>query len=197
MTQDSTTPGQLSLFAEIGVDAAPVGLADLSLKEQRFVLAYLRTGLAASAAREAGYADPEADACKIRKRPGVVAVITQACRAAGANAEQLAADMWRRKQVYLAEWAELYPQIRKIRAEGLPLPCGDDDPCQRNYLARLNFLEGRERFVAGELARIEGALKGIDLNVTGAVQHQHILAPEMQAHLVQLQQGLLGMGAAA
>lgn len=167
MTQAATTPGQLSLFAEIGVDALPSGMAGLSQKEQRFVLAYLRTGLASAAAREAGYADPEADACKIRKRPQIVAVVTQAREAAAGNARALAADMWQRAQAYRAEWAEIYPELRALRAKGLPMPCSEEDKCQAIYLQRLNFLEGRERAINAELAKIEATLKGVE--ITAAV----------------------------
>lgn len=191
MTPATPTPKQLPLFADIGADELPAGMAALTRQEQGFVLSYLRTGLASVAAREAGYADPEADAAKIRRRPKVAAVLTQASRAAGGNAAALAAAMWQRKQAYRAEWEEIYPQIRAMRAAGLPIKANDEDRTQANYLDRLHFLENREKFLAGELARIEGLLKGIEITVTGAVQHQHTLAPEMQAHLLELQAGLL------
>lgn len=196
MPQDPTTSGQLPLFADLGVDTLPVGMAALSTKERSFVLGFLRTGLAATAAREAGYSDPEADASKIRKRPKIAAVLAQVCRTAGANSSALAAKMWQQQQAYFAEWQEIYPQVRTLRAAGLPMPCSDEDKCQRNYLDKLRFLEDRERFVTSEMAKAAVFLKGIDINLSGGLALEHTLPPELQAHLLQLQQGLKDMEAA-
>lgn len=187
MTPAPTSPEQLPLFAEIGVEALPAGMADLTGKETRFVLAYLRTGLASAAAREAGYSDPEADAAKIRKRPAIAAVLAQASRTAAGNAAALAAGMWQRMQAYRAEWEKIYPELREMRAKGLPMPCGEDDPCRKNYLDRLHFLEGRENKINAELAKIESTLKGIEIKVDASVDHHHthtILTPQLAQQLV-------------
>lgn len=193
---EPATTRQLQLFAEIGVDSLPTGMAALTTRERTFVMGFLRTGLAATAAREAGYSDPEADASKIRKRPKIAAVLAQACRTAGANSSALAAKMWQQQQAYFAEWQEIYPKVRALRAAGLPLPCSDEDKCQKNYLDVLHFLEDREKFVTSEMAKAAMFLKGIDINLSGGLAIEHTLPPELQAHLLQLQQGLKDLEAA-
>ena len=193
MTQAATTAGQLSLFAELGVETLPVGMADLTAKQSRFVVAYLRTGLAATAAREAGYSDPEADAAKIRRCPAVAAVLNQACRSAAGNATALAAGMWQRMQAYRAEWEALYPELRTMRTEDLPA----DEEARALHLARLRFLEDRERQINAELAKIETTLKGIEIKVDGSLEHHHthaVLTPQLAQELAQARREALPRG---
>ncbi|HLP07932.1 MAG TPA: hypothetical protein VK178_07185 [Opitutaceae bacterium] len=170
---------QLSLFAEIGVETLPAGMADLSGKETRFVLAYLRTGLASTAAREAGYADPEADAAKIRRRPAVAAVLHQAATGAAANANGLAKRVWERSQAYHEELQALRPKIAAERAKGLPTPTCDTDKCRSEYEKRLAFLEQRERFLVEATAKADGLLvqlhAKLEINVSGSVDHNHFV----------------------
>jgi phage terminase small subunit len=192
MTPDLSPSPQLTLFRELGVDAAPVGVSELTRKQQTFVLAYLRTGIASAAAREAGYSDPEADACKLRKQPVIQAVIAQASRAAGANAEALVAGMWRRKQAYLAEWEELYPRLREKRVS--PVPLNEDFRKVRE--AELAELEARERVINAELGKIESTLKGIDVKVEGEVDHHVrgnvvVLNEELAKQLVEMRRETL------
>ena len=191
MTQAAAQPEQLALFADIGVEALPSGMADLTGKETRFVLAYLRTGLASVAAREAGYADPEADAAKIRRRPAVAAVLTQAATGAAGNASAMARRVWERSQAYHDELRALWPQILALRSKGLPTPCSDEDKCRSEFLARLAFLEQRERFLVDAATKQDQLLATlhakIELNVSGTIDHAHthvVLTGEKMAELV-------------
>ena len=191
MTQDAAAENQqLPLFAELGVESLPVGMSDLTAKETRFVLAYLRTGLASSAAREAGYADPEADAAKIRRRPAVARILNASATSAAANASGLAKRVWERSQAYHEELQQIRPKIAAMRALGLPTPCSDEDKCRIEYEKRLAFLEQSERFLV-DAARKQDALlvqlhAKLEVKVSGTVDHQHVvITPEKLAELAQ------------
>lgn len=190
MTQAAAENQQLPLFAEIGVESLPVGMADLTTKETRFVLAYLRTGLASTAAREAGYSDPEADAAKIRRRPAVARVLNEAATTASANANGLARRVWERSQALHDELTALRPQIAAMRAKGLPTPCGDEDKCRSEYITRLAFLEQRERYLLDAATKQDGLLvqlhAKLEVKVSGSVDHNHVvIGPDQLAELAQ------------
>ena len=191
MTQTAQPPEQLALFAALGVAELPVGMADLTAKETRFVLAYLRTGLASTAAREAGYADPEADAAKIRRRPAVARILNASATSAAGNASGLAKRVWERSQAYHAELQQLRPQIAALRDKGLPTPCSDEDKCRSEYLSQLAFLEQRERFLVEAATKQDQLLAAlhskIELQVSGTIDHAHthvILTNQKMAELV-------------
>ena len=190
MTQAAAENQQLSLFAEIGVAELPVGMADLTTKETRFVLAYLRTGLASTAAREAGYADPEADAAKIRRRPAVARILNASATSAAANANGLAKRVWERSQAYHDELQQIRPKIAAKRSAGLPKPCSDEDKCRSEYEKELAFLEQRERFLVDAASKQDALLvqlhAKLEVKVTGSVDHNHmVVGPEQLAELAQ------------
>lgn len=81
-------PG-LSACRAIGIEEVPTGFASLTKKQQQFVLAYLRTGIACQAAKEAGYADPESEGSITLHSPKVQAVIAQAALPLAKNADRL------------------------------------------------------------------------------------------------------------
>ena len=191
MTQAATQPEQLPLFAEIGVAELPAGMADLTAKETRFVLAYLRTGLASTAAREAGYSDPEADAAKIRRRPAVARILNASATSAAGNAGALAKRIWERSQAFHDELQQIRPKIAAMRALGLPTPCSDEDKCRTEYITRLAFLEQRERFLVEAATKQDQLLatlhSKIELNISGTVDHAHthvVLTGQKMAELV-------------
>lgn len=145
--------------------------------ETRFVLGFLRTGLAATAAREAGYSDPEADAAKIRKRPKVAAVLTQVATAAAGNATALVRRVWERSQATHADW-----QIARNKPDGL----------------RSTKEEAELLSAANTTDKLLGSLLGMDqLNISGAVAINHTIPPELQEHLLMLQRGMRDLEDAA
>lgn len=192
MTPALASNQQLSLFADSGVDELPAGMAELSLKQAAFVAGYLANGgNAAAAAREAGYADPEADATKILRSKKVVTVVVQARRSAAVNVVHMLATARAELQAYEKELAEIYPKVRDMVAKGLPIKVSDDDRAQANYRDQLNHWRQRERDLNQEIAARRKLLCGEKHEIAAAVQHTHTLAPEMQAHLLELQAGLL------
>lgn len=191
MTQTAQPPEQLALFAALGVAELPVGMADLTAKETRFVLAYLRTGLASTAAREAGYSDPEADAAKIRRRPAVARILNASATSAASNAAGLARRVWERSQAFHDELQQIRPKIAALRAEGLPTPSGEEDKCRTEYIMRLAFLEQRERFLVDSATKQDQLLatlhSKIELNISGTIDHAHthvVLTGQKMAELV-------------
>ena len=170
-----TTSLQLPLFAELGVESLPVGMSGLTTKETRFVLAFLRTGLAATAAREAGYSDPEADASKIRKRPAIAAILTQAATQAAGNASALARRAWERSQALHDELQRIRPEVQRIRA--MPLP--NDDEARSLHMAGLRFVEDRERWLFDQATKQDSLLvamhQKLEVKVSGSVEHTHVV----------------------
>ena len=82
---------QLLLFEAIGVAELPQGIADLTGKEQKFVLALLRHGQMARAAIEAGYSETSAGAIasETLRKPKVFAFYQRCLGLVAANADQL------------------------------------------------------------------------------------------------------------
>lgn len=168
MPQDATEQ-QLHL-ADIGIDELPVGMAALTGKEQRFIVEFVRNGgLAAPAARAAGYSDPEADATKIRRKPKIAAILAQIARAASVNAVTLVTRVSQRSQAAHYDWDR-----ERNKPEGL-----------RDTTAEIERLNA-----ANNTDKILGSLLGLDkLKVESDVTF-HGLTEEQLAHMRELQAGL-------
>lgn len=168
---------QLSLFAEIGVDALPEGASRLSTRELAFCLEYLRTGRVTHSAKVAGYSDPESDGSKIQKRPGVARFLASAGRSAAQNATALVTRAWQRSQALHADWQE-----ERNKPEG------------RRSLKRETELAAQ----AGAADKLLGTLLGLDtlkLDVKGDLRTT--LAPEELQLMRELNEGLKAREAAA
>lgn len=168
MTQDPA-PLQLPLFADFGVDTLPDGMADLSAKQTKFVLAFLRTRQSATAAREAGYSDPEADGARIRRSPKVARVLTQVAAAAATSAVALIGRVGERSQAAHSDWQEA-----RHKPEGLR-----STKAEAELLSAVNATD-----------KLLGGLIGLDtLKVQGEMQFHGLTADEL-ATMRELQEGL-------
>lgn len=145
-------PGLAQAFRSVGIDNLPTGVSELTPREQRFALEYLRTGLWTSAAKAAGYRDPEKNAGKLRKNRGLMTFLAQASTALTEETKQLvirAEERSRALQQLLRE--EMEKPVKRV-----------------NRIAKLAAAVNRTDALLG-------ALKGIGkvAHVTGDINHSH------------------------
>lgn len=162
-------PGAPELFASVGVENAPPGLAALTTKQRAFVLEFIATGKATEAARKAGYSDPESMGTKCKKMPEVAAVLMQISRGMTRDAQALLKRMADR-----SVW--LHNELIAERAKPVPN-------------------QKRQRELVEMLAKHDGVLanffKSLDIRVEGEVQHTHSgkITVEQREELAQMQRG--------
>lgn len=147
-------PGLEVACAGIGLAELPQGLADLTKRQRDFVFAYLKTGSATEAARQAGYADPAPEGSKALRNPKVAAVLAQAALPIAKDADQL---VRRAAQRSIALHHLFIEELNK--------------PATLLSVAQLLKLEQAANKADALLGSLLGKITGV--NVSGEVKHTH------------------------
>jgi len=98
------------LFRGAGVEELPAGLSELSHKQKKFVLEYLRLGNASAAARACGV--HETNTTKILRRPNVLRFLHAVTAQVAASGDQLVKRQWELS-------VSLHEELQAIRAKPL------------------------------------------------------------------------------
>lgn len=147
-------PGLAEAFRSVGIDNLPTGVAELSHREQRFCLEYLRTGLWTASAKTAGYRNADKHAGSLRKNVGIRTFLSHAARALTEETKQLV--------IRAEERSRGLQELLRVEMER-PLP-------KINRIAKLAAAVNRTDALLGALKGIKGMSS---LHVSGDVQHNH------------------------
>jgi len=189
--EPAAQPQQLSLspieqrFAASGVDEVPVGYADLTAREAKFVLGVLEHGQMARAARDAGYSEASAGAIATEtlRKPKVWAFYRRCLEKVASKAEQLSARVYERSVMLHAKALEAGQQIADAN-EWILKVSRDEYGAKHGAKSIKEFEQKRERAQRDEkhyitlanqtdalLGQLLGKIAGV--HVSGEVKHSH------------------------
>lgn len=197
-------PGQLLLFEALGVNELPQGFADITGREQKFVLELLRHGQMARAARDAGYSEASAGAIasETLRKPKVFAFYQRCLAGVAANADKLTARVCERSLLYHAKAMEAAQEVRDLdelilvgRKENFK------NGTTTEYETRREQAVKAEKHYAELATRTDTLLASLlgklNIQVGGTVNHNHVILDErLQAQLIADRKRLQGASAA-
>lgn len=196
MESSSPQPEQLTLsaveqrFSAAGVGAGvqelPVGFADLTAKEQKFVLGVLEHGQMARAAVEAGYSAESAGAIasETLRKPKVFAFYKRCVEKVATKADQVTARVYERSVILHAKALEAAQDIADADAWILKLT-RDEYSAAKGAKSVKEYERTRERAQRDQkhyitlanqtdalLGQLIGKIAGV--HVSGTVTHKHV-----------------------
>lgn len=193
-TVPAAKPAQLLLFEGIGVTELPQGFAEITGREQRFVLELLKHGQMARAARDAGYSEASAGsiASETLRKPKVFAFYQRCLAKVAANADALTARVCERSLLFhnkAIAAAQEMAELDELILVSESTKTGKKAATTTNYETRREQAAKAEKHYAALAAQADTLLASLigklTLKVDGAVTHSHfVLTPERREELV-------------
>lgn len=203
-TKQRELAGLAEVCAETGLDQLPSGASELLAKELKFVVCLMRHGQQKRAAIEAGYSETSADqiASELLRKPRVAGFYRRCLEGLGATAKAALARLEERARIYHAKAVECAQEkegLDKLMVVGAKTATnkGEAGSVAPEYLTRReNLARLEERYAKlaldADRALLQAAGKmGLELKVSGGLDHTITVTPEILPALTRLREDML------